>query len=74
MAGSIEKGIGKRIMKLRAESGLNQERFAEAVGVSHTAVSNWEHGRTMPNVYYLRRMCDVFHVSADSIVYGKERG
>lgn len=34
--------IGTRIQEYRKMAGLNQEEFAEKIGVSRQAVSKWE--------------------------------
>ncbi len=64
--------IADRIMKLRKEAGLSQEAFAEKLGVSRQSVSKWETGNVMPDINKLVAMCELFGVSSDYILYGKE--
>ena len=64
--------IGDRILKLRKEAGLSQEAFAEKLGVSRQSVSKWETGSVMPDLNKLVAMCELFGVSSDYILYGKE--
>lgn len=40
--------IGVRIQRRRQALGMDQERLAALVGVSRSAVSNWERGRHFP--------------------------
>ena len=64
--------IADRIIKLRKDAGLSQEAFAEKLGVSRQSVSKWESGNVMPDLNNLVAMCELFGVSSDYILYGKE--
>ncbi|MHB8894454.1 MAG: helix-turn-helix domain-containing protein [Candidatus Geothermincolia bacterium] len=41
----IYQDIGKRIQKAREESGLSQEELATALGITQSALSNYELGK-----------------------------
>lgn len=41
----IYREIGKRIQKAREESGLSQEGLASAMGITQSALSNYELGK-----------------------------
>ena len=52
---------GKTIRKWREEFGLSQHQLAEAMGVSHSVVSDYESGRRKsPGVNVVRKMIDAF--------------
>ena len=52
---------GKTIRKWREEFGLSQHQLAEALGVSHSVVSDYESGRRKsPGVNVIRKMVDAF--------------
>ncbi len=52
---------GKTIRKWREEFGLSQHQLAEAMGVSHSVVSDYESGRRKsPGVNVIRKMVDAF--------------
>lgn len=40
--------IGERLAKAREWAGMDQETFAERIGVSRSTVSNYERGRSEP--------------------------
>ena len=42
--------IGSRIQEYRKKAGLNQEEFAEKMGVSRQAVSKWERDKAYPDL------------------------
>lgn len=62
--------IGKTIKKIRAERGMTQEQLAERLHVTRQAVSNWEQGKTQPDVETLSSMAEVFEVSVEELIYG----
>ncbi len=52
---------GKTIRKWREEFNLSQHQLAEAMGVSHSVVSDYESGRRKsPGVNVIRKMVDAF--------------
>ena len=55
--------IGKNIAALRKIKGLNQSDLAKAIHVTQSAVSQWEAGRTQPDMQQLYILADFFGVS-----------
>ena len=66
------KEIGRRIKKLRKEKGLTQEAFAEAIGMTVSAVSKMEIGNRVPSVDTFVLLSEFFSVTLDYLVLGKE--
>ena len=60
--------IGSTIKRLRREKGITQEDLAEYLGITSRAVSQWERGRTSPDISALPVLCHVFDVSADVLL------
>lgn len=50
-----------RIEQLRKENGLSQQQLAERLNVHQTAVSQWEKGRTTPNVETVMAIAELFN-------------
>lgn len=65
--------LNERIIRARKQAGLTQEQLGEALGVSRQAVSKWESGQANPDVTYVVKMCELFHLSADWLLLGRER-
>lgn len=59
--------LGTTIKKLRIQLGKTQEQLAEYLNVSVSAVSQWESGKTVPDVSTLVVMADFFDVSLDEL-------
>ena len=64
--------VNSTIRRLRAEKGINQEQLAEQLHVTRQAVSNWENGKTQPDIEMLTKMAEIFGVSVEYLIYGKE--
>ena len=63
--------VGKHIKKLRKERDLSQEALAELLHVTRQAVSNWENGKTQPDLDMLERLAAVFQVDILVVIYGQ---
>ena len=63
--------VANSIKKLRQEKQLSQEQLAEQLHVTRQAVSNWENGKTQPDVDTLTQLASAFDVSVERIIYGK---
>jgi transcriptional regulator with XRE-family HTH domain len=62
--------VGKRIREERDKLGLSQEDLARRIFVSRQTVSNWETGKTYPDVQSLLLLSNLFGASVDSLVKG----
>lgn len=49
----MNEKMGQIIFNKRKDRGITQEEFAEKLGVSRSAVSRWENGKTLPDTYLL---------------------
>ena len=65
--------VSNSIKKLREERGMTQDELAEKLNVTRQAVSNWETGKTQPDIETLTRLAEIFDVSVERIIYGKEK-
>lgn len=57
-----------RIRQLRKNHGLSQAQVAAELKVHQTAVSQWETGRTDPDIESARALSDFFGVSLDYLL------
>ena len=60
--------LGNNIAKFRKNSDVTQEQLAEQLSVSVSAVSQWETGKTMPDISAIPVLCHVFNVTADELL------
>lgn len=62
----------EQIYKFRCEKKLSQSELAETLDVSRQSVSKWETGAAVPELSKLMLMSELFGVSLDELVKGKE--
>lgn len=62
--------IGIQIKQRRTAAGLSQEELAQAIFVTRQTLSNWETGKTYPDINSLLRLSTVFRISLDELVKG----
>jgi transcriptional regulator with XRE-family HTH domain len=60
--------FGEKLKNQRKEKNLTQEEVAEKIGVSGQAVSKWEKGECLPDVYNLKMLGKLYRVSVDSLL------
>lgn len=60
--------IGTNIKRLRRERNITQDRLAEALGITSRAVSQWETGKTSPDLSVIPSLCHIFGVSSDELL------
>ncbi|MBE6924566.1 MAG: helix-turn-helix transcriptional regulator [Ruminococcaceae bacterium] len=61
--------IGARIRQYRSAAGLSQEVLAQRILVSRQTLSNWENGKTTPDIHSLILLCDEFQITLDELVH-----
>lgn len=62
--------IGQRIKEYRAALGMTQEELADRLYISRQTVSNWENGRSYPDIHSLVMLSELFGVTLDTLVKG----
>ncbi len=60
--------IGNSIKQNRLACKISQNKLAEAIGVTHAAISYWENGVNIPNVEDCWKMAEVMNISIDELV------
>ncbi|MDD6024310.1 MAG: helix-turn-helix transcriptional regulator [Oscillospiraceae bacterium] len=60
--------IGIKLKNARLSAKLTQEQAAEALGVSRQTISNWETGKTYPDIVRVVKMSDLYHISLDLLL------
>lgn len=64
--------IGNKIKEARNGAGLTQDQAAEKIMVSRQTISNWENGKTMPDIASVIKMSDLYHISLDELLKGDQ--
>nr|WP_304056622.1 helix-turn-helix transcriptional regulator [Enterocloster clostridioformis] len=64
--------LSDRLQALRKSQNLSQEQLAEKLDVSRQAISKWESGQANPDINNILKLSDIYEVSTDYILTGKE--
>ena len=65
--------LGERIYKLRTEKNLSQGELADALEVSRQSISKWETNGSVPELDKLVKLSEIFDISLDELITGKEK-
>nr|WP_294549121.1 helix-turn-helix domain-containing protein [uncultured Rhodopila sp.] len=65
--------IGARIRAERRHRSITQDELARAIGVSRSAVAQWETGRTGQVTGNLSRIAGALGVGVEFLVYGDDK-
>ena len=60
--------IAKNICDLRTEAKMTQLALADVLNYSDKAISKWERGESVPDIFMLKRIADYFGVSVDYLL------
>lgn len=69
----FRKKTGNNISYYRKANGLTQSALGEKLSYSDKAVSKWERGDSVPDVYIIYRMSEIFGCSVNDIIGQNEK-
>lgn len=64
------RNIGKNIKAIRQSKEMTQEILADALYVTRQTVSNYENGRSKPDLDMLLKIAEVLETDVNTIIYG----
>lgn len=62
--------VYQQIKKYRKLRNFSQEELAEKIYVSRQTISNWENGKSYPDIDNLIRLSSLFEISLDTLIKG----
>jgi len=60
--------FAQKLKEVRLERGFTQRQLADALGIIHQNVNNWEKGLSFPNLQTFSQLCQVLECSADYLL------
>jgi len=60
--------IGEKLKQGRLSTDLTQEELAEKIGVSRQTISNWENGKSYPDIASIIILGDIYDMTLDSLL------
>ena len=64
--------LGDRLRQIREHSKLSQIQVKEQTGINNKTLSNYENNVSSPDPYTLKILADLYKVSTDWLISGKE--
>ncbi len=65
--------VGKNIKKIRKERNLTQDDLAERLHCTRQTISNYENGKSEPNIALLVEIANVLEVEVNDLIYGPKK-
>ena len=62
--------IADKIKNARIQKGYTQEQVAENLLVSRQTISNWENGKSLPDIISIIKMSELYEISLDEMMKG----
>lgn len=62
--------VGMCIARERKKTGLSQAALAAQLHVIRQTISNWESGRSMPDLESLKLLAEALNVPIEQLIYG----
>ena len=60
--------VGENIKNIRKKNNITQEELAEKLNVTRQAVSNWENGKSEPDIKTISTIAGIFEISTDELI------
>lgn len=60
------------IFRERKKAGLSQEALAEQLHVTRQTISNWESGRSLPDIESLKALAQALNVPIERLIYDQQ--
>lgn len=64
--------VSKNLKRIRIERNLTQDELAEKVCVTRQTISNWETGKSQPDIETLVTLGEVLGTDANELIYGNK--
>lgn len=64
--------VGQRLKARRNELELTQDFVATELGITRQTMSNWENGRSYPDIERIIRLSEIYGLSLDELLKGDQ--
>ncbi len=61
-------GFGEKIKEFRLSQSWTQKELAEKIGQAQSTIFYWEQNKQEPTISSLKKLCEIFDVSADYLL------
>ncbi len=64
--------IYDRVVDLIKKKGMNGKQLSLALGLKKSPLTDWKNGKSSPTVDQVIRICEIFAISSDYLIFGSE--
>lgn len=64
----IRKNFGNNLLRLRKYNKMSQQELASRLSYSDKAISKWELGDNIPDIFTLQKIANLFNVTVDELI------
>ena len=64
----IRKNFGENLLRLRKYNKMSQQELASELAYSDKAISKWELGDNIPDIFTLEKIAKLFNVTVDELI------
>ncbi|MGI5874061.1 MAG: helix-turn-helix domain-containing protein [Bacillota bacterium] len=64
----LKRIVADHLIRLRQEAQMTQAELGEKLNYSDKTVSKWERGESLPDVFVLKQIAAMFHVTVDMLL------
>ena len=65
-------GFSEELVKNRKLINMTQEELAERCDVSRQAVAKWEKGESLPDVYLIAKLAEMFNLTIEELIWSRD--
>ena len=69
----LKNVIAKNITEYRKANSMTQLELANALNYTDKAISKWERGESVPDVFVLKQIAEIFEVTLDDLISSKPK-
>ncbi len=69
----IKAIVASNLVKYRKEAHLTQQQLADKINYSDKAISKWERGESIPDIYVLKIIADLYNVEVSDLLKEKTK-
>ncbi len=62
--------VGEKLKKRRTTLNLTQDKVGEELGVTRQTISNWENGKSYPDIERIISLSELYELSLDELLKG----
>ncbi|MCH5180853.1 MAG: helix-turn-helix transcriptional regulator [Erysipelotrichales bacterium] len=64
----LRENFATNLLRLRKDKNWNQQELAEKLSYSDKAISKWENGDTIPDVFTMKCIASLFNITIDQLI------